>query len=207
MYPNMKPYVTVAKEASDEFTEKRSRFIGYIRPVKTPEEAAGFLAELKTKYWDASHNCSAYSLRGGVQRYSDDGEPHGTAGVPILDILKKEDVTDAAIVVTRYFGGVLLGAGGLVRAYSHAAKLALDAAGKLYMRPCSVFTIDVPYPLYDKIAKLLNEREVVTLDSEFETCVRLKLRMPSAELAAFAAELTEVSAGTLSPVALCEEFA
>ncbi len=203
----MNPYTTIAKEASAEFTEKRSRFIGHIRPVQTPEEAAGFLAELKTKFWDASHNCSAYSLRGGVQRCSDDGEPHGTAGVPILDILKKEDVTDAAIVVTRYFGGVLLGAGGLVRAYSHAAKLALDAAGKLTMRPCSVFSIDVSYPLYDRISKLLKERGVTVLDSEFESFVHLTLRIPGPELAGFAAELTELSSGSLSPVVLYEEFA
>jgi uncharacterized YigZ family protein len=203
----MKPYTTIAKEASDEFTERRSRFIGSIRPVKAPEEAAAFVAELKAKYWDATHNCSAYSLNGGLQRYSDDGEPHGTAGVPILEVLKKENVTDAVIVVTRYFGGVLLGAGGLVRAYSHAAKLALDAGGRLEMRPCTVFSLDIPYQMYDRIAKLVKDRGVAVLDSDFGIMVRLRLRIYSEGLAGFTAALTEHSGGAITPAVLYEEFA
>jgi uncharacterized YigZ family protein len=203
----MKPYTTIAREAADEFTERRSRFIGSVRPVKTPEEAAAFVAELKSKHWDASHNCSAYSLNSGQQRYSDDGEPHGTAGVPILEVLKKENVTDAVIVVTRYFGGVLLGAGGLVRAYSHAAKLALDAGGRLEMRPCAVFSLDMPYPLYDRIAKLVKDRGVAVLESDFGITARLKLRINSEEFAGFSAELTEQSGGVIVPAILYEEFA
>jgi uncharacterized YigZ family protein len=203
----MKPYTTVAKEAADEFTERRSRFIGSIRPVKTPEEAAVFVAERKARYWDATHNCSAYNLNGGLQRTSDDGEPHGTAGVPILEVLKKENITDAVIVVTRYFGGVLLGAGGLVRAYSHAAKLALDAGGRLEMRPCTVFSLDIPYQQYDRIAKLIKNRGVTVLESDFGIMVRLTLRIYSEELKDFSAELTELSGGALIPAILFEEFA
>jgi uncharacterized YigZ family protein len=203
----MKPYTTIAKEAADEFTERRSRFIGSIRPVKTPEEAAAFVAELKAKYWDASHNCSAYNLNSGHQRYSDDGEPHGTAGVPILEVLKKENITDAVIVVTRYFGGVLLGAGGLVRAYSHAAKLALDSGGRLQMRPCTVFSLDIPYQQYDRIAKLVKDSGIIVLESDFGAAVRLTLRIYSEELASFSSALTEHSGGALIPAILREEFA
>ena len=122
-------YKTTEKEAQDEFVEQRSRFIGYVRPVKTEEEALAFIEEKKKQHWDARHNVYAYVLReGGIQRYSDDGEPHGTAGVPTLDVLLKSGVTDVCVVVTRYFGGILLGAGGLVRAYTKSAKLALEAA-------------------------------------------------------------------------------
>ena len=112
-------YKTIRNAAEDEFVEKRSRFIGHALPVTTEEEALAFIAEMKSKYWDASHNVYAYILReGGIQRFSDDGEPQGTAGIPTLDVLRKEGLTDLVVVVTRYFGGILLGGGGLVRAYS-----------------------------------------------------------------------------------------
>ena len=122
----MKDYKTVKTESHDEFTEKRSRFIGYVKPVKTEDEATGFISSIRSKHWDARHNVYAYSLReGNIKRYSDDGEPSGTAGMPVLDVITKNEVYDVCVVVTRYFGGVLLGTGGLVRAYSQGAKLAL----------------------------------------------------------------------------------
>ena len=129
----MKEYKTVEFESKDEFIEKKSRFIGYVKPVKTQEEATEFINAIKSKHWDATHNVSAYVLRdNNIQRSSDDGEPSGTAGVPTLDVLLKEGIVDTCVVVTRYFGGTLLGAGGLIRAYSHASKIAVDAGHNNY---------------------------------------------------------------------------
>jgi len=130
----MNEYRTIKYEADDSFVERRSRFIGYAKPVTTNEEAVAFINEIKAKHWDATHNVYAYVLRDGqIRRYSDDGEPQGTAGIPVLDVLLKENLTDLVVVVTRYFGGVLLGAGGLVRAYSHGAKIAVVAAKMINM--------------------------------------------------------------------------
>ena len=127
----LKKYKTILAQAEAEIVEKKSRFIATVRPVKTEEEARSFIDELKKKYWDATHNVFAYQIgeRNEIQRFSDDGEPQGTAGMPVLNVLKGEDVKDAAIVVTRYFGGTLLGTGGLVRAYGKAAKEVLLSAG------------------------------------------------------------------------------
>ena len=120
-------YKTVQQEASDEFVEKRSRFIGYCKPVTTEEEALEFINRIKSKHWDARHNVYAYCLREGqIKRYSDDGEPQGTAGMPVLDVLLKSELTDLVVVVTRYFGGILLGTGGLVRAYSDATQKGIE---------------------------------------------------------------------------------
>jgi len=124
-------YFTIKDEASAEFEERKSVFIGYAKRVKTEEEAKEFVAKIKTMHKQATHNCSAYIVgeNKGIQRYSDDGEPQGTAGIPILEVIKKNDLTDIAIVVTRYFGGILLGAGGLVRAYSKGASEAIKVGG------------------------------------------------------------------------------
>ena len=144
-------YRTVREFGTDEFIERRSRFIGYATPVETEEEALAFVAEIKEKHRDASHNVSAFVLKNGVKRYSDDGEPKGTAGVPVLEVVEKEGLVNVAVVVTRYFGGTLLGAGGLVRAYSHGAKLGLDAAGLVTMTPCRELSLVLGYELYGKI--------------------------------------------------------
>ena len=146
----MEAYQTIGQAASDAFTEKRSRFIGYAAPVQSEEEAVRFIADIRAKHWDAKHNVYAYSLRAGQQkRYSDDGEPKGTAGVPVLDVLQKSEVVDAVLVVTRYFGGVLLGTGGLVRAYSHAAALAVAAAGIVTVRRCAVCELRCDYTRFE----------------------------------------------------------
>ena len=132
--------------AADEFIEKKSRFIGSCRPVQTEEEALDFIAKLKSQYWDASHNVYAYILReGNIARFSDDGEPQGTAGIPVIDTLKKAGVVDAVVVATRYFGGILLGGGGLIRAYSHTASIALAAAHKITMRECLLLSLSCDY--------------------------------------------------------------
>ena len=145
-------YKTIRQAASAEFVEKRSRFIGYISPVQTPEQAAEFIDSIKSQHWDATHNVPAYILReGNLCRFSDDGEPQGTAGMPVLSVMQKEGVTDCAIVVTRYFGGILLGGGGLVRAYSHSAKLALDAGGIVTRALCSIVRVRSDYTFYGRL--------------------------------------------------------
>lgn len=203
----MEAYTTVKQAAFAEFTEKKSRFIGYISSVKTEDEAAEFLSRIRLKHRDATHNCYAYSLKSNTQRYSDDGEPSGTAGIPILEILRKTQVVDAAIVVTRYFGGTMLGAGGLVRAYSNAAKLALEAAGLQTMQPCTVFALEISYPLYDRVNLLLQKREITVLHDDFSDVVSLRLRIGSEKFPELEHALTELSGGSLTPVILYEEFA
>ena len=183
-------YITVEKEAADQFVEKKSRFIGTCRPVQTEEEALEFINRLKTRYWDASHNVYAYIIRAKdglpeIKRCSDDGEPQGTAGRPALEVLEREELTDVALVCTRYFGGILLGAGGLVRAYAHTAKIAVDAATRLHMAPCLDFTLTLDYGSYGSVSYLLPQYKIETRDSRF----------------------TELSNGKLAPQVTQELFA
>lgn len=164
----MKEYKTVEFESKDEFVEKKSRFIGYVKPVKTQEEATNFINSIKSKHWDATHNVSAFVLReNNIQRSSDDGEPSGTAGVPTLDVLLKENLVDVCVVVTRYFGGTLLGAGGLIRAYSHSSKIAVEAGHIITMAPCKVLSVSVDYSFYDRLNILLSEFNANIENSEF----------------------------------------
>lgn len=201
-------YKTVKHSASDEFTEKRSRFIGYVRPVQTAEEATAFVAEIQKKHWDAKHNVYAYILRdGNVKRYSDDGEPQGTAGVPTLDVLEKSGVTDVAVVVTRYFGGILLGGGGLVRAYSHAAHLALAAGEIITMGLCSVLTVEAEYPFYAKLLPFLEKTAAKILDTDFSEKVRITLSMDSTLEAVFCNKIFDFSGGQVMPQKIGEKFA
>lgn len=195
----MPSYQTVDKFAFDEFVEKRSRFIGYAKPVKTPDEANAFIEEIKAKHWDAKHNVYAYILRdGNRERYSDDGEPQGTAGVPTLDVLKKSGVTDVVVVVTRYFGGILLGGGGLVRAYSHAASIALAAAGIVTMRSYNLCHINMDYNLYGKFENLVKECGGNVLDSNFSDNVEINFQIPDEEMASFDVKLKDLSLGKAS---------
>lgn len=194
----MEQYKTVEAAGMDEFTEKRSRFIGYCRPVATQEQALAFLEEKRREHWDATHNVYAYVLRGGfTERFSDDGEPQGTAGVPVLEVIKKSGVTDVCVVVTRYFGGVLLGAGGLVRAYSHAARLALDAGKIVTMRLCKICAVSCPYDLYGKIASLLPECGGVLEDTSFTDRVCIKFHITQEQLGLFDSRLSELSSGAV----------
>lgn len=189
-------YLTVQAEGQDEFIEKKSRFIGSCRPVKTEQEALDFIAALKTKYWDASHNVYAYILReSGVQRFSDDGEPQGTAGIPVMDTLKKSGVTDVVVVATRYFGGILLGGGGLIRAYSHTATIALEAARKVTMRECLLLSASCDYSLYGKVQGVIPECGGVIDDTEFLENVTLRFHLAPEELGAFQKRLADATSG------------
>jgi uncharacterized YigZ family protein len=190
-------YYTVSEAAEASFIEKRSEFIGYIAPVKTDEEAVNFINMIKAKHRKAKHNVYAYILRkDNISRYSDDGEPQGTAGVPVLDVLQKRGLTDVCVVVTRYFGGILLGGGGLVRAYSHAASLACDAAHTMDMRLCHRLKICTDYGMYGKLTYILPNFETITVNSDFADSVTLELLVLSKKLSALISEITEITNGS-----------
>ncbi len=200
-------YKTVKIESSDEFTEKRSRFIGYVKPVKTEAEAAEFINSIRSKHWDARHNVSAYSLReGNIKRYSDDGEPSGTAGMPVLDVITKNEVYDVCVVVTRYFGGVLLGTGGLVRAYSQGSKIALEAGQVVLMQNCLVCSLTCSYNQYGKISSLIPDNGGVIDDSVFETDVKLSFHIKPDGLPALNKKLADLTSGEVQAVSDSEQY-
>jgi uncharacterized YigZ family protein len=201
-------WTTVKEAAVASFIERKSEFIGSITPVKTEEEAIAFVNGVKKQYADAKHNVYAYLLReNNVTRFSDDGEPHGTAGLPVLDVLRKEGVTDVAVVVTRYFGGILLGTGGLVRAYSQAAKMALDAAGKSTMEKLLVFSLRVNYSDLQKIEPILENYTMIRLDTAYADDVRLSAAMREGEYPALEKALTERTNGRAIVKLEGEQFA
>ena len=204
----MKEYKTVEFESSDEFIEKKSRFIGYVKPVKTQEEAVSFINEIKSKHWDATHNVYAYVLKeNNIQRYSDDGEPSGTAGVPVLDVILKNGLVDVCVVVTRYFGGTLLGAGGLVRAYSHGSKIAVEAGGIITMAPCSVLTVSVNYAFYDHLNILLNDFGANIENTEFADKITVTFSLKQEKVTALNDKLIDQSNGQYSLKTIGEKFA
>lgn len=191
-------YTTVYEYATDSFIEKKSEFIGHIMPVKTADEAVGFINRIKAEHRKARHNVYAYVLReGNASRYSDDGEPQGTGGVPVLDVINKAGLTDVCVVVTRYFGGVLLGASGLVRAYSQACTLAVNAARKMEMCECSRFSFSCDYNMYGKISYVLPEFEVINEKEDFADTVKITVLVRSEKTAAFVKKLTDISNGKL----------
>ena len=200
-------YFVPCAEAESEFTEKRSRFIGRVQRVETEAEARAYIEAIRKRHYDARHNCWCYVLHeGGVVRYGDDGEPQGTAGQPMLNVFQREGVENVVCVVTRYFGGVLLGAGGLTRAYAKSAKDALDAAGKARMTLWARLCVGVPYPLYERLTRLIDAHGGVAEESEYGAEVRVSLRLPQERTAAFAAALTELSGGAVTPEPLGEVF-
>ena len=175
----MNRYLTVFEEAEAEYVEKRSKFIATLRHVETEEEALSFIEEMRSKYWDARHNCFAYITAGGkLSRFSDDGEPHGTAGKPILDVIAGSELTDVAVVVTRYFGGVLLGTGGLVRAYSKSAKDAVLNAKIAEMIPCTILSTTCEYTDHGKLLSVIELAggQIETTDFTDKVKVVYKLR-------------------------------
>ncbi|MBE6874534.1 MAG: YigZ family protein [Ruminococcus albus] len=191
-------YTTVYEYASDSFTEKKSEFIGHICPVKTAEEAVAFIEHIKSQNRKARHNVYAYVLRdGNTSRYSDDGEPQGTGGVPVIDVINKAGLTDVCVVVTRYFGGVLLGASGLVRAYSQACSLAVAAARKMEMCECSRVSFSCDYTLYGRVSYLLPEFGVITEKEDFADTVNLSVLCKSELVEELKRKLTDVSNGQL----------
>ncbi len=200
-------YKTVKTESSGEFTEKRSRFIGYAKPVKTEREASEFISQIRSKHWDARHNVYAYSLReGNVKRYSDDGEPSGTAGMPVLDVITKNEVYDVCVVVTRYFGGVLLGTGGLVRAYSNGAKIALEAAEIVKMQSCLICTLTCSYNQYGKASALIPGFGGKIDDSVFESGVTVKFHIKPEAFGALNKALADSSSGEVQAVSDGEAY-
>lgn len=196
---------TLGREASAEFTEKKSVFIGYARPVKSAEEAEEFIQKIKKKHADARHNVSAYTV-GNAVRYSDDGEPKGTGGVPVLEVIKKSGVDGAVVVVTRYFGGILLGAPGLVRAYSKAAAMAVEEAGVVTYRLYTECTVTCEYGLYDRLSYDIGRRTVIIDDTQFGGAVTLKLAVLAEEYEAFAKAVYSMTSGKLTPTKTGERY-
>lgn len=203
----MEAYFTLLQSASSEFIEKKSHFLGYAAPADTEEKAVAFIQEIKKRHWDATHNVSAYCLRERqIKRYSDDGEPKGTAGIPVLDVIDKMNLTDCVVVVTRYFGGVLLGAGGLVRAYSHGCKIALQAAGIAVMTPCTHGLLQCSYSFYETFLKLAQCADVQLYDSQFTNQVQLKFYMITNQFKPFQDAIVEASNGKFHVFPVSESY-
>ncbi len=202
-----KDYKTVLNEAQGEFVEKRSRFIGYCKPVKTEQEAIDFINEKRSQHWNATHNVYAYSLReGNIKRYTDDGEPSGTAGMPMLDVITKNEIYDVCIVVTRYFGGVLLGTGGLVRAYSQGAKVALEAGHVIMMQNCLMCTAKCTYNQYGKVSSLIMEIGAVVDDTVYEADVLIKFHIKPELLTQLNKKLADATAGEVCAEQESEQY-
>lgn len=193
----MKPYLVPSKIADAEFTERRSRFIGHIFPTDTEQEALACLKRMRETYWDATHNVYAYIIRDGATRFSDDGEPGGTAGMPVLQVLQREEIFNVTCVVTRYFGGILLGAGGLVRAYAHSAKLALDAAGRAIKQVWTKIYLPCPYSWFERVKLEVAAFGGVIEGTDFSADVSFDLLLPQAQAEPFLARVFDMSAGTI----------
>lgn len=202
----MTEYFIPTGSGESEYTEKRSRFLGHIRYVETEEEAKAFIAETKKKFYDARHNCWCYIIRGGAERYGDDGEPQGTAGIPMLEVLRREGVTNAVCVVTRYFGGVLLGAGGLLRAYTKSAKDALDAAGISVVRRWVECELLCSYSQAERLKNEIAAAGGVVTDMEYAAAVTIKVLVPEESADDFGAKMTDLTAGSAQVSVTGESF-
>ncbi len=190
-----KEYLTVSREAAAELEEKKSRFIATVRPVADEEDARGFIEALRSKYWNATHNVYAYYICGGnlQQKFSDDGEPSGTAGLPVLEAIRKLDVQDVAVIVTRYFGGTLLGASGLVRAYGKSAAMGIEAAGIVKRQLCIETGITLDYSLLGKLQALAASQGYRVKDTVYAQDVDMYFYIPVDEFEAFSAMVTEAT--------------
>lgn len=203
----MTEYRVPFQDAESEFTEKRSRFLSHLFRVESEAEARQRIEEMRKKYYDARHNCWCYLIEeGGIVRYSDDGEPQGTAGQPMLNVFQRENVTNVCCVVTRYFGGILLGAGGLTRAYSKGARDALAAAGVSSMGLWTQLRIPCTYPLLERVKLELAAAEGLTDDTEYGADVTITASLPQERVEPLCARLTELSAGGIVPAVLGESF-
>ena len=202
----MSEYFVPAGSGEAEFVEKRSSFLGHVRFVETEDAARDFINEMKKKHYDARHNCWCYIIRGGAVRYSDDGEPQGTAGLPMLEVFKREGVENVVCVVTRYFGGVLLGTGGLLRAYTKSAKDALDAAGIAAERRWVKLEVGCPYTLFERMKTECLSLDGAVQNVDYGADVLLSLLLPENNAEAFSARVTELSAGACSALAVGEEL-
>ena len=192
-------YLTPAGEGSSEYVEKKSRFLGRVFAVSSEDEARALLEAVKKEHYDARHNCWCYILRGGQKRYSDDGEPQGTAGQPMLNVFEREGIENVCCVVTRYFGGILLGTGGLVRAYTEAAKDALTDAGINRMDQWASLRVACPYNLYERVRLEAEKQGAVFESTDYGADITLALLLPEQAVERFSAALRELSAGRLAP--------
>ena len=202
----MDEYLIPTQFGEDEFYEKKSHFIGRVWPVETEEEALDKIQAMKKQHYDATHNCWAYIIKAGAVRFSDDGEPGGTAGMPMLQVLQREGLYNIVCVVTRYFGGILLGAGGLVRAYTKGAKIAVDAAGKSMKRVWTVVYLPCPYPFYERVKLLAAEFEGIIRTCDFGAEVELELLFPEGQVKPFFDKLTDMTSGTVEGMETGQEY-
>ena len=191
-------YRTVFCEGTDEIVEKRSRFIANVMPVETEEEALAYLESIRKKYWDARHNVYAYIIeKDNIQRYSDDSEPAGTAGVPVLDVLRKEELNNLIVVVTRYFGGILLGTGGLVHAYSKAAKAGIDAAQPIEMILADTLELSCEYTMLGKLQNEIAKHDVKCGEAIYTESVTIPVYTPVSETDRFIANMVDKTNGQI----------
>ena len=202
----MEEYLIPTGFGEAEFIEKKSRFIGRIWCVETEEEALARIQEMKKQHYDATHNCWAYIIHGGAVRFSDDGEPGGTAGMPMLQVLQREGLYNCVCVVTRYFGGILLGAGGLVRAYTKGAKIAVDAAGKSMKRVWSCLYVPCPYTFYERVKLETAAWGGIIRSTEFGAEVELEILVPEAQAQPFRDRLIDMSAANVEGMETGKEY-
>ena len=202
----MEEYLVPTDLGEDEFYEKKSHFIGRLWPVETEEAALEKIQQMKKQHYDATHNCWAYIIRDGAVRFSDDGEPGGTAGMPMLQVLQREGLYNIVCVVTRYFGGILLGAGGLVRAYTKGAKIAVDAAGRSMKRVWTALYIPIPYSYYERVKLEVEAFGGILRDTQFGADIELEVLMPEAQAQPFLDRLTDLSAGTIEGMETGQEY-
>ena len=202
----MEEYLVPTRFGEDEFIEKKSRFIGRLWPVETEEEALEKIQQMKKQHYDATHNCWAYVIRDGAMRFSDDGEPGGTAGNPMMQVLQREGLFNVVCVVTRYFGGVLLGAGGLVRAYTKGAKIAIDAAGRSMKRVWSVLYVPCPYTFYERVKLEAEAFGALIRDTQFGAEVELEILVAREQAQEFLDKITDMTAGTVEGMETGQEY-
>lgn len=203
----MKSFKTISQEYIFELTEKRSKFIGTLRHIESEEDATNFINEMRSKYWDARHNVYAYALNeGNIKRFSDDGEPHGTAGKPVLDVLDGAELKNVAIVVTRYFGGVLLGTGGLVRAYSATAQGAVNSAVIKTMTDCREIEITCEYGMFDTLNNILKGILGGIIGTEFLNDIKIQIYINDAEADDFCARLIDTFNGKITIKTIKNKF-
>lgn len=194
----MQEYITISGDSTAEYSEKHSRFIATAFFCESEQQASEIIAAQKTKYWDARHNVYAYVLQNGTARFSDDGEPHGTAGMPILEVIKGSGITNVLVVVTRYFGGILLGTGGLVRAYSTSARDSLAAAQRVLMCECCEYEIDCDYGNYDRLSRLITDCNGMIQSTDFTDKVTVSVMFKKVDTAAFLDKLCETFASKIT---------
>ena len=202
----MAEYKTIFRESVGEITEKKSRFIANVRHVESVEDASEFINEMRSKYWDARHNVYAYILKDGTKRYSDDGEPSGTSAMPSLNVLEGFEVVDTAVVITRYFGGTLLGTGGLVRAYSSAVKMALENAEIVTMCLCDCLKITCDYSLWERVKKAVEDISGAVENVDFAADVTMEVSLKKENTSTLTETLTDLTDGRVKIVSVGEKF-